>query len=254
MYTTDMYESMIAETVTISGYNNDNILAYFARPLHTKPRGSMILIHHLPGWDEWYKEVTRKFAYHGYLAICPNLYHREGHGDPVDIASKVRSDGGIADDQAMADVQGSYNFLQNLPYMDSKVGVFGTCSGGRHAFLAACTLQGISAAVDLWGGGITQNNNSQEPWYSKQPVAPIEYTKDLSCPLLGLFGQEDASPSPEQVSAHEQELKTHGKDYEFHMYPDAGHGFFYHDRPVYRQAQAVDGWKKVFVFLGKTLG
>ena len=87
----------------------------------------------------------------------------------------------------------------------------------------------------------------------KQPVAPIDYTKDLSCPLLGLFGEEDQSPSPEQVAQHEQELKKHGKNYEFHMYPNAGHGFFYYDRSAYRQEQAVDGWNKVFAFLEKHL-
>ena len=61
------------------------------------------------------------------------------------------------------------------------------------------------------------------------------------------------SPTPEQVQQHEAELKKHGKDYEFHNYEGAGHGFFYHDRPMYRQQQAVDGWEKLFTFLGKHL-
>jgi carboxymethylenebutenolidase len=87
----------------------------------------------------------------------------------------------------------------------------------------------------------------------KQPVAPIDYTTDLSCPLLGIFGEEDKNPTPEQVAQLEGELKKHAKTYEFHMYPGAGHGFFYYDRPAYRQEQAVDGWKKVFDFLGRTL-
>ena len=87
----------------------------------------------------------------------------------------------------------------------------------------------------------------------KQPVAPIDYTKDLHCPILGLFGEEDRGPTPEQVAQHEQELRRLGKTYEFHMYPKAGHGFFYYDRAAYRQEQAVDGWKKVFDFFGKNL-
>ena len=86
-----------------------------------------------------------------------------------------------------------------------------------------------------------------------QPVAPIDNTKDLSCPILGLFGEEDSSPTPEQVKQHEAELKKHNKNYEFHMYPEAGHGFFYYHRPNYRQAQAVDGWQKIFAFLEKNL-
>jgi carboxymethylenebutenolidase len=87
----------------------------------------------------------------------------------------------------------------------------------------------------------------------KRPVAPIDYTKDLSCPMIGLFGNDDKSPSPEQVNQHEAELKKHGKNYEFHRYDGAGHGFFYYDRPAYRQEQAVDGWKKTLAFLEKHL-
>ncbi|MCH8352113.1 MAG: dienelactone hydrolase family protein, partial [Chloroflexi bacterium] len=89
---------------------------------------------------------------------------------------------------------------------------------------------------------------------ANQPVAPFDYTKDLGCPLLGLFGNDDQSPSPEQVNLHEEELKKHGKNYEFHRYDNAGHGFFYYDRAMYRQEQAVDGWGKIFAFLDKNLG
>ena len=87
----------------------------------------------------------------------------------------------------------------------------------------------------------------------RQPVAPLDYTQDLACPLLGLFGEDDHSPMPEQVARHEQELKKYGKIYEFHMYPKAGHGFFYYHTPNYRQEQAVDGWNKIFAFLEKYL-
>ena len=93
----------------------------------------------------------------------------------------------------------------------------------------------------------------KESLNSKRPVAPLDYTKDLSCPILGIFGEDDHSPTPEQVAIHEAELKKHGKNYEFHMYPDAGHGFFYYHRPNYRQQQAVDGWEKIFAFLPKYL-
>jgi carboxymethylenebutenolidase len=85
------------------------------------------------------------------------------------------------------------------------------------------------------------------------PVAPLDYTKDLQCPILGLFGEEDKSPPPDQVAVHEAELKKYGKNYEFHMYPGAGHGFFYYHAPAYRQQQAVDGWNKIWAFLGKHL-
>ena len=250
MYETNMYEGMLAETVTMHGTNGDVINAYFSRPLGAGPFPGMVLIHHAPGWDEWYREATRKFAHHGYVAISPNLYYREGHGTPGDMGAKVRSAGGIPDDQVVGDLGGAMSHLRSLPYLNGRVGVFGTCSGGRNAFLVGCRVKGFDAAVECWGGRVVMAEKDLTP---KQPVAPINFTKGLSCPLLGLFGNEDKSPSPEQVNLHEAELKKHGKNYEFHRYDGAGHGFLYYDRPAYRQKQAVDGWKKIFAFLEKYL-
>ena len=89
MYQTDMYEGMIAETVTMPGANGDLINAYLARPFGPGPHPGMVVIHHMPGWDEWYRGATRKYAHHGYVAISPNLYFRAGHGTPEDVANVV---------------------------------------------------------------------------------------------------------------------------------------------------------------------
>lgn len=248
MYTTDQYEGILAETVVIPGYHADLINAYFARPLGAGPFPGLVVIHHLPGWDEWTKEVTRKFASHGYVSICPNLYFREGHGIPEDIAAKVRGAGGVSDDQVLGDVGAALEVLKVLPYVDGKVAVFGTCSGGRHAYLCACRIPGFSAVVDCWGGRVVVAPEELTP---KQPVAPLDFTKDLTIPLLGIFGNDDHGPSPDQVNQHEALLKQLGKDYEFHRYDGAGHAFFYYNRPSYRQEQAEDGWKHVFAFLEK---
>ncbi|MCB8937056.1 MAG: dienelactone hydrolase family protein [Ardenticatenaceae bacterium] len=245
-----MYEGMIAETVTMPGHNGDLINAYLARPLGPGPYPGMVVIHHMPGWDEWYREATRKYAHQGYVAISPNLYYRAGHGTPEDVAAKVRADGGVPDEQAVGDMAGALHYLQSLPYVSDKIGVWGTCSGGRHAYLAACRVPGFTAVVDCWGGRVVMEEKDLSPNF---PVAPLDYTKDLNIPLLGIFGADDHSPTPAQVAIHEEELKKHGKAYEFHMYPDAGHGFFYHNRPMYRQAQAVDGWSKIFAFLEEHL-
>ena len=251
MYTTNMQEGMVAETVNVQGHKGDTINAYYARPSGSGPHPGMVIIHHAPGWDEWYRECARRFAHHGYATISPNLYFREGHGTPEDVGAKVRAAGGVPDDQVLGDLEGSLKFLRSQSNVGKKVGVFGTCSGGRHGFLAACRLKGFDALVECWGGGVVMKQDELTP---KRPVAPIDYTKDLSCPMIGLFGNDDKSPSPEQVNQHEAELKKYGKNYEFHRYDGAGHGFFYYDRPAYRQEQAVDGWKKIFVFLEKNLG
>ena len=156
----------------------------------------------------------------------------------------------VSDQQVVDDAVAARDYLRGLPYSNGKVGLIGTCSGGRQTFLIACSTKGFDAAVDCWGGNVVMSNAALTP---KQPVAPIDLTKDLSCPLLGLFGEDDQSPPPDQVAQQEEELKKHGKEFEFHMYPNAGHGFFYYDKPMYRQEQAVDGWEKVFAFFGKHL-
>jgi len=241
---------MLAETVAMPGANGDLINAYFARPLGRGPFPGMVIIHHMPGWDEWYREAAHKFALHGYATLSPNLYFRAGHGTPEDVAAKIRADGGVPDEQVIGDLAGAQHYLRAQAYLNGKVGIFGTCSGGRHAYLAACRVAGFDAVVDCWGGRVVMAPADLTPNY---PVAPIDYTKDLSCPLLGIFGEQDHSPTPEQVAQHEAALQAHGKTYEFHMYPDAGHGFFYYNRPAYRQAQAVDGWEKIFSFLSAQL-
>ena len=245
------YEGMIAEMVTLVGHNNDEISAYYARPMGAGPFPGIVLIHHMPGWDELYREFTRKFAHHGYAAISHNLYERDGQGSPEDVAVIARSNGGVGDTQVLGDTDSAIQFLRSQPNSNGKVGVIGTCSGGRQTYLVACkSAQKVDAAADLWGGRVVMEENELS---EKMPVAPIDYTDQLNCPLLGLFGEDDASPPPSQVKIHEDELKRLGKDYEFHMYPGAGHGFFYYDRPMYRIEQAVDGWKRVFSFFDKHL-
>ena len=251
-YTTDQYEGMTAETVTIQGHNGDAIHSYLAKPIGNGPFPGVVLVAHMPGWDEFYKETTRRFAHHGYAALCPDIYCRVGHGVPEDVTAQARAEGGVPDDQAVGDMAGAAAHLRTLPELNGKVGIIGTCSGGRQTYLSACRTQGVfDAAVDCWGGNVVQ---APDRLTEKQPVSPLEYTASLSCPLLGLFGEDDQNPPPDQVAQHEAELKKHGKDYEFHSYPGAGHGFFYYDRPMYRQEAAVDGWGKVWGFFGKHLG
>lgn len=249
-FRTDAYEGMLAETITMNGYNGDTIHAYFSRPLGKGPFPSIILIPHMPGWDEFSRETARRFSQHGYSVICPDIYCRVGHGTPDEIAVKARNAGGVPDDSVMGDCEGALKHLTSLPYSNGKVGVIGMCSGGRHAFLAACRVKGLHAAVDCWGGRVVA---SKEELTASHPVAPIDYTHQLGCPLLGLFGNDDHSPTPEQVDLHEEALKKYGKQYEFHRYDGAGHGFWYYHAPMYRPQQAMDAWQKTFEFFAEHL-
>ena len=146
-----MYDAMMAETVTIAGHGGDQIEAYLARPLAPGPFGGVVVIHHMPGYDAATKEIVRKFAANGYAALCPNLYSREAPGAaPDDAAATARAQGGVPDERLVGDVEGAANVLRGLTSSNGKVGVIGYCSGGRQAFLAACSLR-LDAAVDCYG-------------------------------------------------------------------------------------------------------
>ena len=266
------YESLLAETIHLRGHQNDQIDAYLARPLGAGPYPGVVIIHHMPGWDDAHKEIARRFAHHGYVAISPNLQFREGKATPEENSASVRAAGGMPDDRTMGDVQASIDYLRALPYvggtfqaasstvggtnlaasstLNGKVGVVGYCSGGRQAYLAACTLRGIDAVIVCYGGGVVAKPAELTP---RQPVAPLDFTQDLQCPLLGFFGIEDTRPSPDDAAKTEAALKRSGKTYEFHTYENAGHAFFAVDRPQYRVHAAVDGWKKVFAWFGRYL-
>jgi carboxymethylenebutenolidase len=129
--------------------------------------------------------------------------------------------------------------------------VIGFCSGGRHAYLVACTVPGVDALVDCWGGSVVVDDNKALD--ARKPVAPIDLTGQMACPMIGIFGNDDKNPSPDHVNKTEEVLKKLGKHYEFHRYDGAGHAFFNTARVAYRPEQAADGWNKVFAFLDKHL-
>ena len=243
--------SIQAETVSYTGHNRDRGEAYYARPTGNGPFPGVVVVHHMPGWDEWTCEVARKFAHHGYAAVAPSLYFRVGDGADEQVVAKIRAEGGNPDDQIIGDIAGGIAFLREQPHSNGKVGVIGFCSGGRQTYLAACRLDNIDAAVDCWGGNVVVEDKSKLT--SKQPVAPVDLTEGIRCPILGLFGNEDPNPTPADVDKTEQALKRHGKNYEFHRYHGAGHAFFAWYRPNYRVEQAQDGWNKVFAFFSKHL-
>ena len=245
-----LHPAMSAETIQITGHNGDAIDAYVAKPAEGGPFAAVLVAHHMPGWDEWCIEVARRFAHHGYLAVCPNLHHRQGPGTPAEMSARVRDDGGQRDAFVLGDLQGALDHVRGLPDATGKVGIIGFCSGGRVAYMAGCNLE-LDAAVDCWGGNVIPTPDRIN---ENQPTPVIEMTPGMRCPILGLFGNDDANPDVEQVNAIESELLKHGKDYEFHRYDGAGHAFFNWAGASHRPQQAADGWEKVFDFYQRHLG
>jgi carboxymethylenebutenolidase len=224
--------------------------AYFAEPLGDGPYGGVVVIHHMPGYDEATKQITCRFADHGYFALCPNLYSREGIGKgPVEVAALIREKGGGPDEQLVGDVDGATHHVRSLHRSNGKVATIGYCSGGRQSLLAACRLD-LDAAVDCYGAFVVNEPPEGVPLRA-HPI--VHLVKNLSCPLLGIFGAEDQHPSPEETAALGRALEQAQKSFEFHTFDDAGHAFFATDRPAYRPEAANRVWPIVWEFLGRTL-
>jgi carboxymethylenebutenolidase len=244
-----MNEALSAETVTIKGHGDDEIEAYLAVPSGVGSFGSVVVIHHMPGYDASTKEITRKFAAHGYAALMPNLYYRDAPGaSPDDAAATARAKGGVPDDRLVGDVAGAAEHLRALPGANGKVGVIGYCSGGRQSFLSACSLQ-LDAAVDCYGAAVVRVPERMAAMF--KPIVGL--SEHLSCPLLGLFGADDQYPAPDETAELSEALDKYGKAHEFHTYEGAGHAFFAVDRPSYRVEAANDGWEKIWAFFGEHL-
>jgi carboxymethylenebutenolidase len=246
-----MSEALTAKTVSMTGYGGDEIEAYLAVPDDGQgPHGGVVVIHHMPGYDSGTKEIVRKFAARGYAALMPNLYYRDAPGaSPDDAAAAARAKGGVPDDRLVGDVGGAADYLRGLPGSNGKVGVIGYCSGGRQSFLAACSLQ-LDAAVDCYGACIVNPPPEGMP-LKVEPIVGL--SKDLSCPLLGLFGAEDRYPAPDETEELSRVLDDLGKPHEFHTYEGAGHAFFAVERVAYRPEAAVDGWQRIWDFYGRYL-
>lgn len=246
-----MSDSLTAETVMIAGDGGDQIETYLARPAGEGSRGGVVVIHHMPGYDRASKEIVRRFAELGFDAAMPNLYWREAPGAaPDDAAATARANGGVPDHRLVGDIGGAAAYLRSLPTSNGRVGTIGYCSGGRQSVLAACNLD-LDAAVDCYGAFVV---GTPAEGFPLKVTNLVDQLPNLSCPLLGLFGNDDQYPSPEQVDELEGILKQLGKTYEFHRYDDAGHAFFAVDRPAYRVAAANDGWERIEAFYGRYLG
>jgi carboxymethylenebutenolidase len=245
-----MSDAMRAETIEIAGHGEDPIEGYFATPLRPGPHGAVVVIHHAPGYDHATKEITRRFAAEGFMALCPNLYSREAPGlPPREAAAQVRASGGVSDTQVIGDVAASARYLRAHESANGNVGVIGYCTGGRQAVLAACQTE-FQAAVDCYGAFVMRST----PADSDLPRSAITHLlHKLTCPLLGLFGADDPAPPTDEVAELEAALKEHGKVFDFHVYENAGHAFFSVDSPKYRTKAAMDGWQRITAWFTRYL-
>ena len=223
--------------------------AYLTRPAAPGRYPGVIVIMEAFGMIDHIKDVARRFAREGYMALAPNMYTREGSPAPNNINQVMEKMFSVPDSQAVADLEGAIAFLKGQPDSNGKVGAIGFCSGGRYTLVLGCKSANLDAAIDSAGGFIIQDEHTPQ-----RPTSPIDMVQTLGCPLLALFGEDDANPSPANAARLKEELDKHGKTYELRVYPDAGHAFFADYRESYRPVAAQDMWHRVLLFYGKHLG
>lgn len=219
------------DTVDIDG---GAMRCYISVPRGDGPFPAVVVSQHAGGVDEFIRAMSDRLADGGYVAIAPDLYHREDPNSSDDAMTRMA---GLRDVNIVADVNAAVGHLKGRPEVRAdRIGITGFCMGGRVAYLMAARNRDLRACVVFYGGNI------MVPWGAGP--APFDITEDIGCPVMGLFGEDDPNPNPADVAKIDAELTRFGKAHEFHSYPGAGHAFMSEGRPMYREATARDAWQR----------
>ena len=232
------------------GVNGQTMEGYLTQPEGDGSHPAVVVVQEIWGVNSHIQFITDRFPAQGYVGLAPAMFHREGRmtmGLHEEMDTAIARMGRCTDTNIVADVKAAVDYLKSQPFVQgNRIGIVGFCFGGRVAYLAACNIEDLKASVVYYGGKILAPLGTEGP-------SPLDQTADIACPVLGLFGEEDANPTPADVATIEAELKRHGKDYEFHMYPGCGHGFNCNGRSSYRPEAAKDAWAKAMAWFDKYL-
>ena len=224
--------------------DNSVMPIYLAAPAGAGPFAALVAIQHQSGIDEFIQGMTQRLAEAGFLAVAPDLYHRDGPNCQDDMRTRSSR---LGDRRVIADAAATIDFLKRQSNVDSaRIGVIGFCMGGRVAFLLAAADSNFKAAVTFYPG------NTARAWGRDTP-SPFERSAEIHCPLQGHFGDDDKNPSPEDRLKLEAELIKHGKLHEFHSYPGAGHAFMDNTKPSFRPSAEAAAWPRMVQFLQRHL-
>ena len=218
---------------------------YISMPEGAGPFPALIVVQHQGGVDEFIQEMTRRLAGSSYLAVAPDLYHRDGPECKDDISTRRSR---LSDRRIVNDLNATVSYLQSHSAADMKrIGIIGFCMGGRIVYLAAAAIPAFKAAVTYYPG------NTFRAWGRDLP-SPFERTAEIHCPLQGHFGADDANPSPHDVSKLDAELAKFNKPHEFYSYSNAGHAFMDSTKQSYRRDADAASWPRTLGFLARHLG
>jgi carboxymethylenebutenolidase len=216
---------------------------YVSTPEGMGPFPGIVVIQHQGGVDTFVQDMTQRLASAGYLAVAPDLYHRDGP-DCKDDGPTRRAR--LRDVTVIKDVNATVDFLAGHRLVDrERLGIVGFCMGGRVSYLMAAANPRFKAAVAYYGGNIML------PW--GDGPAPFDRTAEIHCPLLGHFGEQDANPSPADMRKLDAELTRHGKVHEFYSYPGADHAFMNKHGNRYNAEADRDSWPRTLTFFAKHL-
>lgn len=214
--------------------------AYRAMPAKGESFPTVLVVQEIFGVHEHIKDVCRRLAKLGYLAIAPELYARQGDvsklTDIQEIISKVVLK--VPDAQVMSDLDAAVAWAKKSKGNVEKLGVTGFCWGGRIVWLYAAHSPSLKAGV-AWYGKLVGTADELHPKH------PLELVEAVKAPVLGLYGGADTGIPNETVEKMQKSLQDAKKPCEIKLYPDTPHGFHADYRPSYRKTEADDGWKRL---------
>lgn len=220
--------------------------AYRAMPAKGDSFPVVLVVQEIFGVHEHIKDICRRLAKQGYLAIAPELYARQGDvagmTDIQEIIAKVVSK--VPDAQVMSDLDATVAWAKKNSGNTDKLAVTGFCWGGRIVWLYAAHNKDLDAGVAWYGRLVGKASELQ-------PKHPIDTAKDLHAPVLGLYGGADMGIPNDTVEQMQKALKDADQKSEIVLYPDTPHGFHADYRPSYRKEQAEDGWKRLLDWFKK---
>jgi carboxymethylenebutenolidase len=220
--------------------------AYVAQPKDGGSYPGVVVIQEAFGVNDHMKKVTERIAAEGYVAICPDIFHREPENviPFSDMAKAIATLQRVQDPKAMEDVGAAIAHLKSQSNVKAgSLGVVGFCMGGRLTYLtAAHHANDVKCAVPYYGGGIPMGNPS-----------PLSRTGEIKCPMYLFFGAKDQLIPMDQVGQINTELTTKKVPFQMKIYPDAGHGFFCDERGSYHEKSATDAWEKTKTFFAQHL-
>lgn len=225
------------------------IPAYRAAPAGKTQLGTVIVVHEIFGVHEYIKDVCRRFAKEGYLAIAPEFFVRQGDVNQYksipDIFANVVSK--VSDKQVLGDVSATLAWAAAHGGDPAKAGITGFCWGGRIVWMAAAAIPNMKAGVAWYGRLMTMVNEAT-------PNHPHDIADKLKWPVLGLYGGKDDGIGLDTVEEMKTRLSFGGKpsqESEFVIYPEAPHAFHADYRPTYRKEAAEDGFKRAIAWFKK---